>query len=85
MAAYRLTVRQAKFKDLVISGVPASEAYGKAGYAVMNMSAASIHTEASRLMKHPQILPLIQEGEMKAAERAITLACILYRKRNRRL
>ena len=55
-----LTSKQHQFVEAYVAGKSASEAY-RLAYDALNMSAASINKEASRLIAKPQVRALIEE------------------------
>ena len=71
MAAGRPTARQERFARCVVEGMNPSEAYRAAGYSTGGMSAASVATEASRLMGNPNVSPIIEKGRADAMESAV--------------
>lgn len=64
------TPKQKAFADAIISGLNPSEAYIEAGYS-SNMRPASIKREAQKLLKNPNIAPLIEKGQKEATKAAI--------------
>lgn len=70
---YKLTQKQEKFKNLVISGYGVTEAYREA-YDCENMGSKSINKEAVLLSQHPKIAPAIEEAKKQATEKAVCTA-----------
>lgn len=72
-SAEGLTAKQALFAEQVASGATLAASY-RAAYDATNMSAAAIHTEASKLMCHPGIAQrvneLVQERRAKTSHDA---------------
>jgi hypothetical protein len=64
-----LTVKQEKFRDLVVSGVAPVEAYRQA-YSASKMSRGAIGAAAHGLMHHPKVSKQIGDLREKAAEKA---------------
>ncbi|MBR2835029.1 MAG: terminase small subunit [Coriobacteriales bacterium] len=62
------TIKQLRFAQNIIEGMPPSQAYKKAGYACKNPE--TIAVEAQRLLKNPSISPIIQTAQAKATETA---------------
>lgn len=63
------TPKQLKFAEAIVSGLDPLEAYEAAGYKVGNRATAS--REAQRLMNHPTIAPIIEDGRRRAMNDAI--------------
>lgn len=61
------TPKQEAFARNVVEGMNPLEAYKAAGYKADGQTGA---TEAQRLMKHPDIAPMIEEGKREAMSRA---------------
>ncbi len=55
-----LTPQQERFAQLIAAGMNQSAAY-RAAYNAKRMKAETVNTEASKLAKHPQITPRVQE------------------------
>lgn len=70
MAKKTLTPKRQLFAEKIIAGLNPSEAYRAAGYSCARMSAKSIANEAHKLVNHPDISPIIEEGRKAAAEAA---------------
>lgn len=68
--AKQLTPKRQAFADAIVAGKNPSEAYRAAGYSCARMSAKSIANEASKLLRHPDISPRIEEARKAAAESA---------------
>ena len=64
-----ITAKQRRFAEGVISGLNPSEAYRAAGYSAANP--ATVAVEAQRLMNHPNISPIIEDGRNQAMSDAI--------------
>ena len=64
------TQKQLSFAHAVVAGASPSEAY-RAAYDCSKMSKASVSREANRLMSHPKISPIIEEGRREAARKAV--------------
>ncbi len=60
----KLTIRQQRFADLVLSGMSQTAAYIKAGYAVKGADAG-----ASRMATHPGVSAYLETEREKTAER----------------
>lgn len=63
------TAKQEAFARGIISGLNPSEAYRAAGYSCTN--AATVATEAQRLLHSPHISPIIQAGRQAAMTTAV--------------
>ena len=66
----RLTPKQRKFCDCVISGMGQSEAY-RAAYNTEKMKPETVNRSAFELMENPKIAATIKEGQKAATERAV--------------
>lgn len=64
------TPKQEAFARAVVAGMNPSEAY-RSAYDSGRMSAATVAREAHRLLSHPKIAPIIEEGRREAAEKAL--------------
>lgn len=69
MSADKLTPKQRAFANAIVSGMNPSDAYAHAGYS-MRGSAATVAREAQRLLSHPTISLIIEEGRESAAKGA---------------
>lgn len=65
-----LTPKQRKFAERIVSGMNPSEAY-RAAYDCARMKPATVATQAQRLMRHPNIAPMIEQGFEAAAKSAV--------------
>ena len=54
-----LTARQEKFAQLISEGKAQAEAYRQV-YDVSGMKDATVWTEASKLVRHPQVAPRVE-------------------------
>lgn len=63
------TAKQEAFARGIISGLNPSEAYRAAGYSCTN--AATVATEAQRLLHSPHISPIIEQGKAEAMKNAV--------------
>lgn len=64
-----ITPKRQAFINAIIQGLNPSEAYRAAGYSCNGMSSASIANEAYKLIKNPDISPIIEERQREAAEK----------------
>lgn len=67
--AATITPKQERFAQGIISGLNPSEAYRQAGYKAGN--AATVATEAQRLLNNPHISPIIEQGRREAMTNAV--------------
>jgi phage terminase small subunit len=74
-----LTPKQLHFCRAVVSGQTLSDSYREA-YSAGNMSAASIHTEASMLMSNPMITQRVERLQ-RQKDRAVVVSSITDRER----
>ena len=66
----QLTAKQQKFAELVIQGCSVADAMRGAGYSYKRPE--DVANEGYRLLRHPDIAPMIQEARARAMEGAIT-------------
>ena len=64
------TSKQIAFANRIVEGMNPAEAY-RAAYSCARMSPASVRREAYRLMRNPNVAPLIEQGRREAAENAV--------------
>lgn len=64
------TSKQIAFANCIVEGMNPAEAY-RAAYSCARMSPASVRREAYRLMRNPNVAPLIEQGRREAAESAV--------------
>ena len=69
MAKNRLTVKQNRFKDLVVSGVEPPDAYREV-YNCTGSSKNAIATNASQLMSHPLVSKEIEEARKQIRQKS---------------
>lgn len=64
------TKRQKSFIRAYLAGEPPSRAYALAGYSVQNMTPSSIATEAQRILRSPNVAPIVAEAKRDVARQA---------------
>lgn len=69
MAQRRLTARQQAFVDAYLAGKSPSESY-RCSYECGGMTAATIATEAQRVLSNPNVAPIVSESKRDAIKRA---------------